>query len=746
MSTRRLIWGYLALLLASAGGFGVAVLVWPEALFGRSAAQGGLILAAFLGLTLLALLDALRRINALDIHSDELNAVKLELEGAIRALQQRNRDLAASELRFRGLVESQGDLIIRKSPDERLTFVNDAFCLCFGLARDAVLGRVWEPEIHPGERLALGTLASPNAQPRVRYDQRIRTRDAWRWFTWEDYPIRSENGQLAEVQSIGRDITEQKQLEAALRESVAKAEQANKAKTMFLATMSHEIRTPMNGVLGMAGLMLDTKLTPEQRSYAVAVRQSGEALLDIINDILDFSKIESGALTLEETTFDPLALIESVIELLGPRAMEKGIELFAYAHPRAAVPVEADEGRVRQVLLNLAGNAVKFTDAGGVRLTVAPDQDGRNLRFEIQDTGPGIAKDAQDRIFGVFVQADTSLARKHGGTGLGLTISQKLIKAMGGEIGLDSTPGTGSRFWFTLPFKRAPAAQSRERVHLNSRKVMVLTQFPGLSETIVRQLCDAGANAFAAKSAPAVEAALSGGSFDLFLCDHRIAGEPAEAIVAKIRAKCPALKSVAILPALERSRIDALLAAGFDAYLIKPIRNASLLAMIADTKELAEPSHRREIEGPASQPQAIAPGGGLRVLMAEDNRINTMLATNLLIRMGHTVDTVGNGREALTALSRAPYDLILMDVHMPEMDGLEATRRIRRAEGMGRTKSASRMPIVALTANAMEGDRQICLDAGMDDFLTKPLDTDAMRRILARFAPAVSLRETGTAA
>jgi PAS domain S-box-containing protein len=756
MGNRSVIWIYLSLLAAAAVAPGVLYLVWPSALAQALPGWLGPVIAGLFSILMLAFIDTLRRLDLSFAARDSAAQTRVEMETAIRALQQRHRDLTASEQRFRGLVEAQGDVILRRAADGRLTFVNDAFCVVFGVARESVLGHLFDPEADPEQRLPMGSLESSGGQPRVRYDQRIKTRQGWRWFTWEDYVIRGDHGGVTETQSVGRDITEQKQLEAALREARDKAEQASKAKTMFLATMSHEIRTPMNGVLGMSGLLLDTKLTPEQRTYARAVRQSGEALLDIINDILDFSKIESGAMTLEETTFEPQSLIESVAELLSPRSDEKGIEICAYAHPRAVTRVLGDEGRVRQILINLAGNAVKFTDSGGVKITVGPEADGKFLRFDVADTGVGISKDAQARIFEVFVQADNSLARKYGGTGLGLAISRKVVAAMGGDIGLESAPGKGSRFWFTIPFKRALAdaaiaggASPVETVALQNVKAMVLTQFGGVGDFLVRHLCDAGANAYGARGLAAAQTALNGGSFQLLICDPTVSGVPTGDLVAEAKRRHPTLRAIALLNAMERSKLAGLKSQGFDGYLIKPVRAASLIERSRKllAGEIDQQDQTDDIAVPIET--AIQPAEGLRILMAEDNRINVLLATKLLTNMGHRVDTVGDGKEALEALARAPYDLVLMDVHMPEMDGLEATRRIRRAEGSTRSKRgrpAFRIPIVALTANAMEGDRQICLDAGMDDFLTKPLDLEALRAILKRYTPAGSIADSGAAA
>jgi two-component system sensor histidine kinase/response regulator len=382
------------------------------------------------------------------------------------------------------------------------------------------------------------------------------------------------------------------------------------------------------------------------------------------------------------------------------------------------------------VLLNLVGNAVKFTDNGGVRILVVPDADQRFSRFEVADSGIGIAEGAQKNIFEVFTQADSSLARRYGGTGLGLAITQRLVKAMGGTVGVTSQPGKGSRFWFTIPWRRASGGEAAESI-LTGAKVLVLTAFPGLSEFLVRQLCEAGADAFAAKGAATAETALSSGAFNVLVIDHRSGSAPASDLLVRLKARLQGVKTIVLLPAGERAHLPSLKAAGFDAYLIKPVRRVSLIQRVAALLNSKDSGTTESLVPDTEVPKLVAQAP-LRVLVAEDNRINVMLANSLLTKMGHRVDTVANGREALEALSRAPYDIVLMDVHMPEMDGLEATRRIRLAEAAGRRRG--RLPIVALTASALEGDKQICLEAGMDDFLPKPLNPEQLRSVLGRYA------------
>ncbi len=714
---------------------GVSVMLWEGAIPQASVLTiAGVSIAGF-SILLFLLLTAQQRADQLDDRTSELALLKRELESTVSTLQNRNQEIELSERRYRTLVDQQGNIILRKSPEGRLTLVNDAFCRTFGVKREESLGRVFAPRLHPDERSEPAKLATGGMEETdPKYTQCIQTAMGWRWIAWEDQAIWDERGRLSEIQSVGRDVTEWHRLEAALREARDKAEGANRAKSMFLATMSHEIRTPMNGVIGMTGLLLNTQLTPEQRSYATAVRDSGEALLGIINDILDFSKIESGAMVLEDVEFAPRALIESVAELLSQRCAEKGIEIVTYAHPRFAGNFICDEGRVRQILLNLAGNAVKFTDQGGVRISMQADDEPGFMRFEIVDTGIGISEEALPRIFAEFTQADSSLARRYGGTGLGLAITQRLVQALGGRIGVSSTLGKGSRFWFTLPARRAPG-NVEPLPSLSGMRVLVHTSFSGLSEVLVQQLCDAGADAFAAKGLAAVETALAGGTFQLLIMDARTSNAPAGEVLVRLKARLQGVKSIVLISPKERSALPGLQSSGFDAYLVKPVRLQSLLRRVRavlDGERAVEPDERV-----VDQSVAIgAPTRSLNILVAEDNRINVLLATALLGKLGHTVHTAGNGREALEAMAARAFDIVLMDVHMPEMDGLEATRRIREAEKVGRRKS--RTPIVALTASTLEGDRQVCIDAGMDDFLAKPLDPQALTAVFDRYVPGQS--------
>ncbi|MCU0881197.1 MAG: response regulator [Hyphomonadaceae bacterium] len=488
------------------------------------------------------------------------------------------------------------------------------------------------------------------------------------------------------------------------------ADETALAKTMLFATLSHEIRTPLNGIIGMAGLIAMTELTSAQRSWLTAVQDSGQHLLGLLNDILDYAKLQSGKIELETIDFSPVATLQSVAELCAPRAQEKGLEIAVAAHAGVPAMVRGDDGRLRQIILNLASNAVKFTSSGGVLLGIAPTRDG-GLRFTVEDTGIGIPADKTETIFDEFAQADSSHTRQFGGTGLGLAIVRKLAEAMGGTVGVaERAAGAGSLFWAEIPLETvAPASVSRPA--LAQRRIAVVTVSDILFEALSTNLGACGA----------IVERVSGSSLprrtSLVLVDHADDGAGSAFVAGRVPA-------VVLIPQERRDLIETYRADGAAAYLIKPLRIASVIERVALVLGDADAAATAPA---ANDERAVEPVQvtGLRVLLAEDNPVNALLARSLLARSGCTVVSVANGAEAVAALQDGPYDLVLMDVHMPVMDGYDATRAIRAAGGrVGAT------PIVALTAAAMEEDRRACVAAGMDDFITKPLDPDRLGAML----------------
>jgi PAS domain S-box-containing protein len=686
-----------------------------------------------------------------------------------REIMDRRRAEAAlheAEQRYRQILDAIPDIVFCKDRQSRFVWANRAFLDYYGKTPEELRDIIGSPcpiaeytqqyIQNDAHVFNTGTALDIPDQPLVRADGAIR-----RVHTIKG-PIFNADGEVTMLVGVARDITERKQQERELAQARDAAMQSARLKSEFLANMSHEIRTPLNGIIGMTGLLLDTALSAEQREFTETVRASADALLTIINDILDFSKIEAGKLTIEHIDFDLPTTIESAVDLVAEPAHRKGLELALLIHRDVPAVLRGDPGRVRQVLTNLLSNAVKFTERGEVivRIIKESETDAEAVvRVSVSDSGIGIPSEAQGRLFQAFSQADGSTTRRYGGTGLGLAISKQLVELMGGTIGFESIPDSGSQFWFTVRMQKSPSTRnhlSSLRPTLEGVRVLIVDDNETNRKVLHYQLEGWGVRHDSAADGPEALARLCRGAaegdpYTLVILDMRMPGMDGLQLARAIKGD-PTIASVRrlMLTSLGHRCDDRLMAdAGILACLTKPVRQSQLFDQIVTilhhperltdsstpVKGVSEPRKVRDTP-PTTSPRVLKEGGHpVRVLVAEDNVVNQKVLLRQLHKLGYTADAVANGREVLQSLQWLPYDFVLMDCQMPEMDGYETTVAIRQREGTGKHTI-----IIAMTAHALQGDREKCLAAGMDDYLSKPLKVEDLQRALERWGPAPVLQ------
>lgn len=668
------------------------------------------------------------------IAKQALGRRQAEAREEIETLADRVWELRESEERFHGLIEALGDLVVHRDRDGRILYANRVLSELTGRTPDELKGREL-PEFGIEVGVVPDTAFHPDGLLHSA-DVSVNTPTGTRWFSWTELSVRDEESGTVSHRAIARDITARKRAETAVIAARERAEFASQAKSRFLATVSHEIRTPMNGIMGMAKLLADTTLSPEQRTYVSAVSVSGAALLALIEDLLDYSKIEAGRFEPEPQPMCPQALAENVAELLSARAYAKNIGLGCFVAPDVPQTVVADPGRVRQVLLNLVGNAIKFTESGGVLVTVERrnGNGSERLRFSVSDTGPGMRPEDQERIFEEFEQADNSSTRAHGGAGLGLSISRRIVEAMDGTIGVESAPGSGSTFFFDLPATDAAGGGEVSADALAGRRILILSCNGAEAQALA--LAARAHGAVVAVAASLADAQEFGPGCDTVLVDAAMETADGQTL-RRLRAAgfAQAQAMVAIAPS-QRSLLEEFRAKGYASFLARPVRGSTFLkALLARLGPAAAATNAGSISQDGSG-NGGEPLKGLSVLVAEDNEINALLARAALGRAGHRVQVVNNGRAAadlLTGPERRRFDLVLMDLHMPVLDGMDAIGVIRRHE---EASGLVPLPILVLSADGQERTRHALIAHGASGFLSKPLDPEELVRTVEAQAAA----------
>jgi PAS domain S-box-containing protein len=677
---------------------------------------------------------------------DELSSLALSINRMLDSHQLSQKQKRQGEEQHRAFMNHIPAIASITDENGRYVYVNQPLSDTFNMRPEDLLGKTiadWMPGAadssreHDREVLACGGT--------MQFDDVLRNQDGLvRYWLSFKFPLNAPDGRKM-IGTVAVDITARKEWEVQVQEAREEAEKANRAKSEFLANMSHEIRTPLNGIIGMTDLALDTVLDTEQREYMDTVKFSADSLLTLINDILDFSKIEAGKVDLEAVDFDLRDNVETTLKTLAVRAHQKDLDLHCEVDAGVPDSVSGDSSRLRQIILNLVGNALKFTEKGEVKVSVqteSGDANGPNLLFTVSDTGIGIPPEKHSHIFKAFSQADSSTTRKYGGTGLGLTISTRLVDMMGGKMWVESEVGKGSQFHFTL---RLPPVETRhaqspsqnlsgyslQTLHgvkvlvvddgNTNRRIMhgILSRW-GMSVT----LADGGTQALQELSAASAEAK----PYALVLTDLQMPDMDGFSLVEQIRAQ-KELSSIAIMmfsSAGQRGDGARCQKLGVSAYLLKPIRQSELRAAILRVVSAGDQKAQLPLVTRYTLHDTAAPPVSLRVLIAEDNLVNQRLAMRLLEKRGHQVTIAGNGQEAVAAAEKSAFDLVLMDLQMPEMDGFEATAALRERE----KETGIHLPVIALTAHALKGDRERCLDAGMDGYLTKPIRPQELDAVL----------------
>ncbi|MEW6262499.1 MAG: response regulator [Thermodesulfobacteriota bacterium] len=693
-----------------------------------------------------------------DVGRADLEAANEELRREIALRGRIEEALQAAEERYRLLFNNSNDLVfvhwlVHEDFLGEPLEVNDVACRVLGYSKEELLMASTPLLGREGRAAAAEARARLRKEGRAIFEIPLRKQDGTDIVMEFNSNLFELNG-LPTVLSVARDITSRKETEAELIRARAAADEASRAKSEFLANMSHEIRTPMNGVIGMIGLALETDLKPEQREFLLLAQSSAQTLLALLNDILDFSKIEAGKLDLDSVPFDLRESLGDAMNTVALHVGDKPVEMVVDVDPTIPDLVVGDPVRLQQIVINLAGNAVKFTPAGEVVLRVEPypEAAGRlGLHFLVSDTGIGIAPEIQEKIFQAFAQADASTTRKYGGTGLGLTITAQLVRLLGGRIWVESEPGRGSAFHFQMGFDQArePAQAGPERDLSGwsgraSGSVLIVDDHPATLTALDRLFTHWGYETSLASDYPAARAEMdravgTGRLFDLILLDAWLPGrpglEPAGAI--RQRPECARTPLVMLTPlgrGETRARVEVL---GRAAVVTKPVKTSDLAAAVRDLVRTAE---KRMEPAVGLEPvlRAFEPTN-LLILLAEDHPVNQKLAVRMLEKRGHRVRVAADGREVLAALAREEFDLVLMDVQMPDMDGLETTAAIRSAE----KSRGRRLPIIAMTAHAMKGDRERFLEAGMDAYLSKPIEAEELYRIIAGLAGQTRVASSG---